>query len=155
MSDKPEGLDKPVCDCCAFGVEEIRLWEERMMKECGWYIHFVFNQEEAPFKTNIHTHGLKKSFRHKDIQMCIPLSETQAQAVLSRIVERIKAGDIFSVGNKYFNIIQNYAVIFIGALEGSREVIRIIFPDPSGVLDRVDMENAGGHGKEWATQYDI
>ena len=149
MSDnKHEGLDKPVCDCCAFGVEEMKEWEKEMMKKHGWFIHFVFD-DATPFNTNIHTHGLVVTYKHKDVQICAPLSAETAQAILAGLVRRIKAGEKFSAGDKVYELIGNYAVTFIEAKEHDREVLRIIFPDQAGVLNRAEMDEV------WVAQYNI
>ena len=148
MSDKHEKLDKPVCDCCAFGVDDMRAWEKEMMEKHGWYVHFVFDAE-TPFNTNIHTHGLVKTYKHRDVQICAPISAETAQAILTGLVNRIKAGERFSVGDKVFELIQNYAVTFIEAPENDRKVLRMIFPDQAGVLDREEMDAV------WAGQYNI
>ena len=152
MSNKYEKLDKPICDCCAFGVDDLMAclmaWEKEMMKKHGWYIHFVFD-DDTPFNTNIHTHGLVETYKHRDVQICAPLSQETAQAILAGLVQRIKAGDKFAAGEKVFELIQNYPVTFIKATENDREVLRIIFPDETGNLDPNEMNEV------WARQYDV
>jgi hypothetical protein len=131
---------KPVCDCCAFGFEEVRKSEEEMIKKHGWLAHYVPDEPKAPFHINYHTHGLPVLENHKDLQACIPIPYETLHHIMTGIVERIKAGEKFSEGDKLFDIIENYPITFMDAKECGRDVLRVIFPDQSGCLDKDEMD---------------
>jgi len=150
-NDQPEHdkLNKPVCDACAFGMDEVEAHQKKNMEEYGWYAHFVTDEDEAPYGYNIHTHGLDITCKHLDLQICCPIPAEVAHSIMITIVDKIKKGKVFSSGEPAITgIIQNYRVLFVEATECNRPVLRVILPDPTGCLDKNEME------PKWALQYD-
>ena len=145
---KHDRLDKPVCDACAFGLDEMEAKKKKDMEKYGWYAHFVIDDNEMPFGYNIHTHGLYITYKHLDLQICCPLPMEVAHDILSIIVKEIKDGDVFSAGARVSGIIRNYDVLFVEATENDRPVLRVILPDPTGCLDKDEMDPS-----DWAQQY--
>jgi hypothetical protein len=140
--DISEKLDKPVCDCCSLGMEEVKAREEAMLKKHGWLAHYVCDDPDAPFMINYHTHGLPASIKHKDLQACVPIPYEALHFIVTGIIARIKAGESFAAGDKIFDIIENYPITFIDAKECDRDVLRVIFPDQTGCLDKDEMDEA-------------
>ena len=149
MTDQPEHdkLDKPVCDACAFGLAELEAHEKKNMEEYGWYVHFVKDDDEAPYEYNMHTHGLEVTYKHLNLQICCPLQREVAHNIIANIVQEIKDGDVFTAGARVPGIILNYAVLFVEATECNRTVLRVILPDATGCLDKDEMK------PDWALQY--
>jgi len=134
-------LDKPVCSVCAFGIEAVEEHEKEMMKDLGWYAHYVHDDPNTPFNINYHTHGLSQSFKHKDLQACLPIDFKVLHTIVTSIVNEIKAGKTFAAGDPVFNILQgDYAITFMDAKECGRDVLRVIFPDPTGHLKKDEIE---------------
>lgn len=125
------------CQCfsCNNGIEATREMEKNSIKKYGWYAHFVFDQTEAPYEINIHTHGLVETANHKDLQICFPLQQQTAHAILSNVIHRIKEGEVFEAGKKYSKILDGYDVLFINANEDGREVLRMIMPNKDGSFE--------------------
>lgn len=140
--------EKPVCDCCAMGEEMVVEREREMMKTIGWYAHYVSDQPETPFHVNYHTHGLQHTFKHKDIQACLPIEFHTLHSIVVGLIEEIKAGKTFASGDISLDIIGNdFPVTFMDAKENGRDVLRIIFPDASGCLKKEEMEEP--YGQQW------
>lgn len=107
---------------------------EQMLKRHGWYAHYVFDDKEYPYTTNIHTHGLTSKYEHLDLQICFPLQQELAHAILTDIAGEIRNGKKFRPGIKYPDIIRDFDIEFAEARESGRVVLRIIFPDKYGSL---------------------
>ena len=123
------------CECCKNGIESMRLKQEEGLKKYGWFAHFVSNDPDTPYNMNIHTHGLKEGYGHRDIQICMRLPMPTANSILGEVAERIKKGEVFEPGKKYSKIIKNYDVIFVEAEECERPVLRIILPNVDGSFE--------------------
>jgi hypothetical protein len=126
-----------------FNLEE---WHKKQMAEHGWYCHMVGPDETG--MSNYHTHGLKESFNHPDLQFVLPIRPDIAQGILSDMVKSIEEGEKFEPGKRYSRVIRNFDVAIISASESGRQVLRIILPDPNGNLDRGSMQDV------YARQYD-
>jgi len=137
-----EKMDEPVCDSCAFGIEETIKREKECLKEFGWYVHSVMNDPDYPYSMNIHTHGLLENFKHPDLQICLRISPTVAHAILSGAIELIKAGRTFSDGEIVIGdiISGDLPVLFLKRQECGRDVLRIIAPDPTGCIDKENID---------------
>ena len=135
------------CTCCEKGAAATRAMEQEMVAKVGWYGHYVFDDPSYPFDVNIHTHGIDKKYKHPDLQTCLPLPQEIAHGILWSVVDQIKAGKKFQAGDKAFDIINNYPVTFIDAIELERKVLRIILPDPAGTLDKDEMDEP--YFKQW------
>jgi len=128
------------------GADALAAKEAELVEKVGWYIHFVVDGKDF----NIHTHHVLESFGHTDLQITIGLQKDTAMEVLQTVVNKIKAGQKFTVGNDYEGIIgKGYKVRFINATVGGRQVLRLIFPDADGNLDRAEMKQ-----EYFANQYD-
>ena len=122
------------CEACKIGLEAAMLKQNESLKKYGWVVHFVVDDIEHPFSTNIHTHGLY-SFGHKDLQICLSLNPEVAHKILIDIVELIKKGNKFEVNKKYSGIIKDYDILFVESNETGRTVLRIIFPNSDGSFE--------------------
>ena len=132
-----------VCDMCAFGEDEVRAREAQMMKDVGWYAHYVHDEPSSPFNINYHTHGLDVTFKHKDLQACLPAQPQMLHEIIFNIIRRIKSGEQFNVGDRVSNIIGgSYQITFIAARECGRDVLRVIFPDKAGILEKELMDSS-------------
>lgn len=138
---------KTGCKCCDEGKEAVETFEKEMIAKCGWYAHYVFDDDTYPFKANYHTHGLPQKYGHTDLQICLPIPADTVQSVFWDVVRRIEKGETFKAGDTAFDIIQNYPVTFIDAVELDRKVLRIIFPDKTGCIDKAEIEEP--YEKQW------
>lgn len=110
-------------------------FEKESMEKMGWYAHYVFNCDKSPANTNIHTHGVLESFNHKDLQICLPLPPNIAHGVFYTIIENIRKGKTYEVGQLYDDVLHGYSVKFIKAREMDRTVLRIVLPDKDGLFE--------------------
>ena len=128
-------------------VTSIRCWEEEMIEKYQWWFHYVVG--DASGCPNAHTHGVADNFGHMDLQITLPIAQSQIQGVFNAVMDRIKSGDRFVDGQIADHILcEPYKVKFVRAEENGRAVLRIILPDPEGNLDREVMERV------YASQYD-
>lgn len=111
--------------------QEFRKWEEEQILKYGWLVHFVFDKD-----VNFHTHGLKENFDHPDLQITVPLKKEIAHNILFSIIELIKEGKSFKDGDLLSNIIKNFDVKFINAIESERKVLRVVFPNKDGTFEK-------------------
>lgn len=132
--------DEPICDVCAFGHEEVNKMEKKNMEEFGWVHHAVVDDPDTPFNRNFHTHGLPHTYGHPDLQICLFWDRLSAHQVMWNIVHEIENGKKFKAGDLSYEIITDYPVKFVNAKECDRDVLRVIFPDKQGKLDKEDME---------------
>ena len=105
------------------------------MNKFGFITHYVPDDPESPTKVNAHTHGLPESFGHKDIQIVLPLPPKDTHMIIHGLVREIKEGKKFESYIEYSEVIENYKIKFIDAIECGRPVLRLIFPDNEGNLD--------------------
>jgi hypothetical protein len=63
------------------------------------------------------------------------------------VVDILEKGGSFKAGDVSFDIIKDYPVTFIDAVENERKVLRIIFPDPSGCIKKEEMDDL--YKKQW------
>lgn len=104
--------------------------EEEGMKNFGFYMHFVIDAIDCPNQSNIHTHGLPKSFNHPDLQLCFPLPEQIAASLIHSAVNLIRSGIRLETDIFYEGIMNDgYKVQFIKTTECDRPVLRMIVPD--------------------------
>ncbi|PSK88136.1 uncharacterized protein DUF4262 [Taibaiella chishuiensis] len=112
---------------------KLRDWSRVMMFRYGWYIHFVFDDEDFPYGINFHTHGIEDSFAHPDLQICFPIPQEMAHLIFNAIVGEIKKGFVFKAGRRYADIIGGgLSLNFIPVRECGRPLLRIIFTDENG-----------------------
>lgn len=131
-----------VCDACSLGMSAIKKWEHDMLDKHGWYVHYV-NDSMYPYCTNIHTHGIQDHFDHPDLQVCLPLDSGVVQSILHLLVSKIKEGESFEPHQILLGILDgDYPITFVQRIEDGRSILRIIFPDVSGCLDRAYMDDS-------------
>lgn len=123
------------CEACKNGIEALREKEQALLKNPGWFVHFVFDDEKYPFNTNFHTHGLLENFNHTDLQICLPAPPETSHNIMTNIVEMIKEGKTFEAGKKYPDILGNDLLIsFLESEEGGRPILRLICPEKDGTF---------------------
>jgi hypothetical protein len=122
--------------CEGISPKKLKEHEDRCLKEHGFYAHFVMDDPSSPTGVNYHTHGLTKTYNHPDIQVVASIQPEIAHALTHNTVELIKKGTVLEVGKKYRGIIENLQIVFIYAMEGHRDVLRLILPDSSGESDK-------------------
>ena len=120
-------------------IKEVHIWQDECIRKYGFYVHAVGADEFN--RANYHTHGLYESFQHPDLQIVISIDPNIAHDIFLSLAERIKKGEIFSPDVLYMKVIKNGAVKFVQATEGDadsprRKVLRVIFPDPQGNIDK-------------------
>lgn len=129
------------CECfaCKYGTDALLKMQEEAVKKHGWYAHIV-QDPRCPANTNIHTHHVMESFGHKDFQICLNINPNTSHGLLADAVNEVKKGVKFEPGKKYDNIIKNYKVEFIEAIEEGRSVLRMLIPDENGEYKGVYAE---------------
>jgi hypothetical protein len=120
------------------------------MKTVGWHAHIVAEDPSAPYGANYHTHGLVESFGHLDIQVVFPIDPRTIHGIVKKLIDQIKDGKKFKHGDRVDGVIQSatdieYQVLLINAIEGGRNVLRMIIPDAAGNLEPQDMDPEYGH----------
>jgi hypothetical protein len=124
--------------------KEYREFEEKMVKKYRFVIHAICNSE-FPYGSNFHTHFLVENFNHPDLQICLPVPDDNVihtiHDIFHKTVNEIKKGKKFKSGDIVPDIIENYHVLFINAIESRRTILRIIFPDENGNLSKKIMNN--------------
>lgn len=118
-----------MCDLCDAGgtedaLKKLQALQDKALAAYGWYVHAVGNE--------MHTHGIVENHSHPDLQI-VGFSKVLAHGVLVSIVTQIQAGFKYEAGKEYEGIVeQGFKVRFETALDGSREVLRVIIPDAEG-----------------------
>lgn len=111
-------------------IQQSKNEQQDLLDKYGWYMHYVFDKNgEYNGLSNIHTHGLKESFNHLDLQAALPLRPEIIHLVFSTIIEHIKNGIVFLPNSSSDEVIQWYAVYFKEFTENGRSVLRVIFPE--------------------------
>ena len=152
MGQKADKLRHAMAEECGCAICEARLrgltvkqalaerarWEQEQMRNHGWFIDLVSGDDETGELADAHTHGLPQSFGHSDLQLVLPLPLTSRTVgrILTNLVNLIKSGTKLEAGSKYSEVIENYQVLMLEAVEGGRPVLRVILPDKYGCLDR-------------------
>ncbi len=110
--------------------------EDKMLKDHGWFTHFVGNDENTKTGLNAHTHGLE-NYDHLNLQMVFPIEPRVIQNILHNIIARIKDGEKFKHGDIVEKVLGNgYKCKLIETQESGRSVLRLILPDVDGNLDQ-------------------
>lgn len=130
------------CFACEHGKEAMEKFEKDSIEKYGWYTHFITDEDDSsPTGFNAHTHHLMESYGHPDLQIVIPMEPQLVSYIFHNAVnEYIKKGIPLEVGKEYKNIIGNgYSITVIKVKEtDDREVLRIIFPDKYGYLQKTE-----------------
>lgn len=137
------------CECaaCKYGFEELARMERASMEKYGWYAHIVNDYEGAPFKFNLHTHGMMESFGHTDFEIVLPMDPHVLMDILHNIAGRIKDGEKFVSGKRYTltNEHSSLPVEFAESTENGRPVLRLILPDEDFSTNRANMKHPYVH----------
>ena len=113
--------------------DNMELWEKDQIEKHGWFIHYV----RLPHGLiNCHTHGMESKHNHPNLQILCPLPPDAAKEIFWTCVRRIESGERFPLHENVDGIIQGLSVRFIKANECRRPVLRIIFPDRDGNLEK-------------------
>jgi hypothetical protein len=127
-----EACQCQVCSGQFKTVADIENWQKDNLKKHGFYMHYVpIDDEEC---IDAHTHGLKESFGHDDLQIVLPIPQSTASGVLWSAVERIRDGEQLQPGQRYERIIKSLPVELVWARDEVRDLIRILLPDEHGLL---------------------
>lgn len=126
-------------------VKKKAIQREKAMKAEGWIIEVISDTKDSKCATgtgrDAHTHGIEEKFGHMDLQCVLPINADLVGDIFHRIVKMIKEGTKFESGKCYGDIVNNkYKIRFLTAMEGDREVLRIIIPDKNGKLHKELME---------------
>lgn len=128
--------------------EELAAQEAAHMEREGWYSHYVFPEDDHSRAVNCHTHGVRESFGHPDLQLVLPIAPEKASDLLRSFVLEVKKGRYFKDGQVVDDLLQDgFKVKFVKVDEGGREVLRVILPDPQGNVEKDAMDEA------YAAQY--
>lgn len=115
------------------GLAKVDAAAERAMLTTGWYAHCVPNSDKTPYGFNYHTHGMERSFQHKNIQIVLPIDFQVAHSLATAIINEVKKGKKFEAGVEYEGIMANgFKVKFVDAIESQRPVLRLLIPDKNG-----------------------
>lgn len=117
----------------------MKAWERRMMKEHGWFMHYVLDNPELvpPAGLNAHTHGLMITHEHPDLQIVYPVEDKVAHGIMRAIINLIKDDKVtIRPGVRYDKILFEYQVEFALARESGRRVLRAILPDKDNETSR-------------------
>lgn len=118
-------------------LEVIAEQERVAMEEHGWVVHYVYESKEDELNgmANLHTHGLFENFRHRDLQVILPIQMNSIHPIFSLLAQKIKKdGVVFEPDVRYSDVLEGFDVLFKVYNEGDREVLRLLLPDPNGKL---------------------
>lgn len=115
-------------------IRKYEKWAEDMLKEFGYYIHFISGYGLYGNIVNYHTHGLMENLNHKELQIVLPISEKVSYNIFHSIVKVIKSGKKLEDGEMLEEIIVNFPIKIVKTTDGNNEVFRIVFPDPNGLF---------------------
>lgn len=116
-------------------------WARQMMATNGWFAHFVTSVSDDVPLLNAHTHGLRATFGHLDLQIVAWVAPEVAHGVFWSAVGRIRNGEAFAKDQVAERVIERFRVKFVAATESGRSVLRLLLPDERGTLP-------GEHGCE-------
>ena len=129
-------------------LEQVQAWHDEQMAKHGWFAHFVFDDVEKPNGINFHTHGLDQTYDHLDFQIVLPLQHKTAHSIFWELARMLEAGRRFSSGDRVSNVISNYDIKLVQVEDNGRNVLRIIFPDAAGHLEKEEL------AEKFAAQYE-
>lgn len=114
-------------------IESFIARDMKCLKTHGWYAHCVPSNDGTPFGFNYHTHGMERSYGHRNIQCVMPMDFKVIHMIVSDIIEEIKKGKKFEPNVDYPDLVGGgYMVRFIEAKECGRKVLRLVVPDKNG-----------------------
>ena len=114
-------------------LEDLQRKQAAMLEKYGWMVHYVFDDDESPNRTNYHTHGIADNFNHPDLQICLPIQPEVAHGLFEAAIDNIKKGVAYTANIEYDNILAGgFKVKFMETQDGSRKVLRMLIPDENG-----------------------
>lgn len=103
-----------------------------LINEYGYLIHYVHDNYSDNLPS-IHTHGFKETYGEYDIEIILPLTMHVAKGIFDRIKFKYESGESIQPYKYYRDIIQNYSVVFVEAIdENGRNILRLLLPDIHG-----------------------
>lgn len=107
--------------------------EQELFEKYGWFVHYVPVGDNTPFGCNAHTHGMPENHNHPDIQICVPVRPEIMMSVMWTIFNTyISKGVQLEPGKEYDQILKQYSMRAVEAIECDRVVIRMCCPDKNG-----------------------
>lgn len=118
----------------------IKSRERNMIEDHGFFVRYVYETEASEFDglANIYTQGLPRSFNHPDIQVVLPIPQLVIHSVLVGVVNAIKSGIVFEDGVISHEVLAGMPVTFKPFDNGGVSMLRMLLPDPNGVLPTDD-----------------
>lgn len=106
--------------------------QEKILKEMGYIVHYVTQDEENSF-VNYHTHGLEKQYGHPELQIVLPIEPSIASGIIHNVVQIIKSytkqNKQIEDGEILYKVIMNYPVKFMKKYSEGKPILRILLPD--------------------------
>ncbi len=115
--------------------DQLEAWQNEQMAANGWFAHFVGPAEKSKL-VNYHTHGVLESFGHPDFQIVYGISPPSAEGFFRDLIGRVKNGEKFEDGQVLSGLLKKLDILFVERKEQDRQVLRIVFPDPQGYVQR-------------------
>ena len=129
-------------------MEQMQKHFQDLIDEYGWASHYVPLDQ---YYINYHTHGLVENYDHLDLQITLPLDMNSAQGIAIRIIEDIKKGKYFEIGEKYYGYLkEGYPIEFKEYFELDRKVLRVLLCDQNK-----KMPNEKGCDRYYKKQLDL
>jgi hypothetical protein len=94
-------------------------------------VHYV-DYNDGGF-INAHTHGIQENLGPMDFQIVAPLSAKDVSIIINRLVAKLVKGELFFPGMLYSGILVE-DIMFMEAKEQGRIVLRMLYPDGSGIF---------------------
>ena len=114
-------------------LEDIKKQHDELMKKNGFVVHYTFPGEDSE-ETNCdyHTHGIKESFGHMDLQIVLPIDPNIVAPIINSMVSLIKEGERYDDKLISDKVIRGYDVQLVKVNVRDRELLRVIIPDENG-----------------------
>ena len=109
----------------------IREEERALLAKFGYFIHHV-RPDKATLYADSHTHGLKKSRNHPELQAVLPLHPDILHQILHNAVRVIDTGEHLQNDTYISGILDTYKVHIRSYMGEKGSYFRLILPDPNG-----------------------
>lgn len=107
------------------------LQEAKWIEQFGYFVHYVPPAKDE-FFVNIHTHGVRETTGHTDLQVVMPISPPMANKIFGSLFNAIREGRHFYDGLDYDVHGNRFRMKLVP--EGDRLVLRVLLPDQNGVF---------------------
>lgn len=113
----------------------MELHEQNCIREYGFFVHLV-PTGDVHGQCNYHTHGVFDTFGHLDFQIVLPVPQNVVGALFHMLVNEVKSGKKFEAGVEYYGMVVDpkMPTVFKLVWEQGRQVLRMLIPDPKGVV---------------------